>query len=93
MALTTLQFSQFNCLFWSNFILQLTTNGWVEHEEKSHLVSHVIYVGKMETYITGEYSYECYDEQHQGQSPEFGHLALITDGLHVKKTQYLLRAT
>ena len=62
MALTTLQFSQFNCLFWSNFILQLTTNGWVEHEEKSHLVSHVIYVGKMETYITGEYSYECYDE-------------------------------
>ena len=50
-------------------------------------------LGKMEICITGKYTYECYYQQHQGKSPAFGHLALITDGPHVKKTQYMLRAT
>lgn len=62
--------------------------------KRNHIWSPMLFtLGKMEICITGEYSYECYYQQHQGKSPAFGHLALITDGPHVKKRQYMLRAT
>lgn len=54
-----------------------------------NLASKVIYVGKMESRITGEYSYECYYKWHRGSSPLFWHLALITDVPHVKRTKLI----
>lgn len=93
MALTTLQFSRFNCLFWSKFTWKLTANGRGSMKRNRIWSPMLFTLGKMEICITGKYTYECYYQQHQGKSPAFGHLALITDGPHVKKTQYMLRAT
>lgn len=54
-----------------------------------NLASWVIYVGKLESCLTGEYSCERYYKWHDGWSPAFWHLALITDVPHVKRTKYI----
>lgn len=61
----------------------------VKMNHDCNLASQIIYTGKMESCITGEYSYECYYRWHHGYSPAFWHLALITDVPHVKKTKYI----
>lgn len=61
----------------------------VKMNHDCNLASQIIYARKMESCITGEYSYECYYRWHHGYSPAFWHLALITDVPHVKKTKYI----
>lgn len=53
------------------------------------LASKVIYVGKIESCIIGEYSYECYYKWHRGSNPGFWHLTLISDVPHVKTTEHI----